>query len=61
MGLAGISMWQLLVVLLIVVMIFGTRRLKTLGEDLGGAIRGFRQAATTAEEVSREARLGRKD
>ena len=37
MGLGGISLWQLLIVLLIVVLIFGTKRLKTLGGDLGGA------------------------
>lgn len=44
MGLSGISVWQLLIVLLIVVMLFGTRRLRTIGEDLGGAIRNFRKA-----------------
>ncbi|MCC5869049.1 MAG: twin-arginine translocase TatA/TatE family subunit [Gammaproteobacteria bacterium] len=44
MGLGGISVWQLLIVLLIVVMLFGTRRLRTVGEDLGGAIRSFRKA-----------------
>jgi sec-independent protein translocase protein TatA len=35
MGLGGISIWQLLIVLLIVVMIFGTKRLKDIGQDLG--------------------------
>ena len=44
MGLGGISIWQLLIVLVIVVLIFGTKRLKTLGGDIGGAIRGFRKA-----------------
>lgn len=44
MGLSGIGIWQLLIVLLIVVMLFGTRRLRTLGEDFGGAIRNFRKA-----------------
>ncbi len=44
MGLGGISMWQLLIVLLIVVMIFGTKRLKSIGGDLGGALKGFRKA-----------------
>ncbi len=38
MGLGGISMWQLLLILLIVVMIFGTKKLKSLGGDLGGAL-----------------------
>jgi sec-independent protein translocase protein TatA len=40
----GISIWQLLVVLAIVALLFGTRRLGTLGEDLGRAIKGFRTA-----------------
>ncbi|MFZ5654363.1 MAG: Sec-independent protein translocase subunit TatA [Pseudomonadota bacterium] len=44
MGLGGISIWQLLIILVIVMLIFGTKRLKNLGSDLGGAIRGFRNA-----------------
>lgn len=47
MGLGGISMWQLLIVLLIVVLIFGTKRLKTIGGDLGGALKSFRKAMDT--------------
>ena len=44
MGLGGISMWQLLIILLIVVLIFGTKRLRTIGGDLGGALKSFRKA-----------------
>jgi sec-independent protein translocase protein TatA len=44
MGLGGISIWQLLIVLLIVVLIFGTKRLKSIGGDLGGAIKSFRKS-----------------
>ncbi|TXS91951.1 twin-arginine translocase TatA/TatE family subunit [Parahaliea maris] len=44
MGLAGISMWQLLIVLAIVIMLFGTKRLRNLGGDLGSAIKGFRES-----------------
>jgi sec-independent protein translocase protein TatA len=44
MGLGGISIWQLAIVLLIVVLIFGTKRLKSIGSDLGGAIKGFKGA-----------------
>lgn len=47
MGLGGISMWQLLIILLIVVLIFGTKRLKTIGGDLGGALKSFRKAMDT--------------
>lgn len=45
----GISIWQLLIVLLIVVMLFGTKRLRSLGSDLGGAINGFRKSVSDAE------------
>lgn len=44
MGLGGISVWQLLIVLAIALCIFGTGRLKNIGADLGGAIKGFRKA-----------------
>jgi len=39
----AISPWQILLVLLIVVLIFGTKKLRNLGSDLGGAIRGFKE------------------
>lgn len=40
----GISIWQLLIVLGIVLLLFGTKRLRNLGGDLGGAIKGFKKA-----------------
>lgn len=49
MGLGGISIWQLLIVLAIVIMIFGTKRLKNIGSDLGGAIKGFKQSISEDE------------
>lgn len=45
----GFSVWQLLIVLLIVALLFGTRRLRTVGSDLGGAIRGFRRETNEEE------------
>lgn len=42
MGIGGISMWQLLILLLIVVLVFGTKRLRNMGSDLGAAVKGFR-------------------
>ena len=42
MGLGGISIWQLLIVLVIVLLLFGTKKLRNLGTDLGGAVKGFR-------------------
>jgi sec-independent protein translocase protein TatA len=41
--LGGISIWQLLIVLAIVVMVFGTKKLRNLGGDLGEAIKGFKK------------------
>lgn len=64
MGIGGISVWQLLIILAIVVMLFGTKRLRTLGSDLGSAVKGFRKSmgeeakddeATSPEESSPEA------
>jgi sec-independent protein translocase protein TatA len=45
----GIGIWQLLIVLLIVFMLFGTKRLKGLGADVGEAIKGFRNSVGTDE------------
>lgn len=42
--LGNISIWQLLIVLVIVIMIFGTKKLRGLGGDLGGAIKSFKKA-----------------
>lgn len=44
MGLGGISIWQLLIILAIVVLLFGTKKLKNIGGDLGGAVKGFKDA-----------------
>ncbi|OUS28309.1 Sec-independent protein translocase TatA [Gammaproteobacteria bacterium 45_16_T64] len=46
MGIGGISIWQLLIILAIVLLLFGTKRLKNLGGDLGGAIKGFKKAVS---------------
>lgn len=43
MGIGGISIWQLLILLVIVVLVFGTKRLRNMGGDLGAAIKGFRK------------------
>lgn len=44
MGIGGIGIWQLLIILLIVFMLFGTKKLRSLGTDLGGALKGFKTA-----------------
>lgn len=50
MGLGGISPFQLLIVLLIVLVLFGGKRLRGLGGDLGSAIKGFKSAMKEGEQ-----------
>lgn len=58
MGVGGIGIWQLLIILVLVILIFGTKKLKNVGGDLGGAIKSFKKsmkddggdATKTAEE-----------
>jgi len=50
MGFGGISIWQLLIVLLIVVLLFGTKKLRNIGSDLGGAIKTFRKSMKEDQE-----------
>ena len=61
MGIGGISIWQLLIILAIVIMLFGTKRLRNMGSDLGRAVKGFRKSMqdetgtdedTTAEQTN---------
>jgi sec-independent protein translocase protein TatA len=54
MGIGGISMWQLLILLLIVVLVFGTKRLRNMGGDLGSAIKGFRKGMEDEKGDSEE-------
>ncbi len=48
MGFGGISLWQLLIILVIVLMIFGTKKLRNMGGDLGTAIKGFKKSVKEA-------------
>lgn len=50
MGIGGIGIWQLLIILVIVLLLFGTKRLRNLGQDLGSAVRGFRSSMKEGEE-----------
>ncbi len=45
----GLSIWHWLIVLLVVVLIFGTKKLSNIGRDLGGAVRGFKEGMKTSE------------
>lgn len=59
MGFGGISIWQLLIVLVIVILLFGTKKLRSLGGDLGSAIKNFKQSVREGEDstVSKEESL----
>jgi sec-independent protein translocase protein TatA len=45
----GISVWQLLIIAVIVLLLFGTKKLRNLGGDLGSAIKGFKKAMNDDE------------
>ncbi|WP_341708228.1 Sec-independent protein translocase subunit TatA [Halopseudomonas sp.] len=51
MGVGGISIGSLLIVLVIVMLLFGTKRLRNIGSDLGGALSGFRKAVRDTDEA----------
>ncbi len=55
MGLGGISIWQLLIILVIVVMVFGTKKLRNMGGDLGSAVKGFKKSVK--EEPGSDAKI----
>ena len=50
MGFGGISIWSLLLILAIVVLLFGTKKLRNIGGDLGGAIRSFKKSVKEEEK-----------
>ena len=54
MGFGGISIWQLLIILVIVLLLFGTKRLRNLGGDLGNAVKGFKKAMGDEEKKENE-------
>ncbi|SFM47059.1 sec-independent protein translocase protein TatA [Ectothiorhodospira mobilis] len=49
MGIGGISIWQLLIILVIVVLLFGTKKLRNMGGDLGSAIKNFKHSMKEGE------------
>lgn len=48
--LGGIGIWQLLIVLAIIILLFGTKKLRSLGGDLGSAIKNFKQSVSDGDE-----------
>jgi len=56
MGIGGLHIWHLLVLLLIVILLFGTNKLRGIGADLGSVIRGFRSSIREGEGMSKKAK-----
>jgi sec-independent protein translocase protein TatA len=54
MGFGGLSIGHLLVVLIIILLVFGTKKLKNIGADLGNAVKGFRNAMASGEREEEE-------
>ena len=52
------SIWHWLIVLLVVVLIFGTKKLKNIGSDLGGAVKGFKDGVKGANDAADDAAAG---
>ncbi|WNC72659.1 Sec-independent protein translocase subunit TatA [Thalassotalea psychrophila] len=50
----GISIWQLLIVFAIIILLFGTKKLRNIGGDLGSAVKGFKKAVSDEKEESKE-------
>jgi sec-independent protein translocase protein TatA len=50
----GIGIWQLVIILVIVALIFGTKRLKSIGSDLGDAVKGFKKSVGHDDQASDE-------
>lgn len=52
MGIGGISIWQLIIILAIIVLLFGTKKLRGIGSDLGSAVKGFRKAVSDDSQTN---------
>lgn len=50
----SLSIWHWLTVLLVVVLVFGTKKLRNMGSDLGGAVKGFKEGMKTDDEQARQ-------
>lgn len=50
----SLSIWHWLIVLLVVLLIFGTKKLRNIGSDLGGAVKGFKEGMKSEEDPSKQ-------
>lgn len=61
MGFGGISIWQLLIILGIVVLLFGTKKLRNIGGDLGNAVKGFKKAMNDSDAEEPQKKISNED
>ncbi|NOZ37266.1 MAG: twin-arginine translocase TatA/TatE family subunit [Gammaproteobacteria bacterium] len=57
----GIGIWQLIIILLIVLLLFGAKRLRNIGTDLGSAVKGFRSAIKDEEKDSSTSKIEQRE
>jgi sec-independent protein translocase protein TatA len=49
-----LSIWHWLIVLLVIILVFGTKKLRNIGSDLGGAVKDFKQSMRTDDETAKQ-------
>jgi sec-independent protein translocase protein TatA len=54
----GLSIWHWLIVLLVIVLVFGTKKLRNVGSDLGSAVKGFKEGMQSGEEPTKHINEG---
>jgi sec-independent protein translocase protein TatA len=52
------SIWHWLIVLLVVILIFGTKKLRNMGSDLGGAVKGFKEGMRADDDANKQLKEG---
>ena len=52
----SMSIWHWLIVLVVVLLIFGTKKLRNIGQDLGGAVKGFKEGVKGADDAANAAK-----
>jgi len=52
----SLSIWHWLIVLVVVILVFGTKKLRNLGSDLGGAVKGFKEGMKSVDDASAQAK-----
>ena len=51
MGIGGISFWQILIILVLILILFGGKKIKTMGSDLGESLKGFKKAIKDEDSI----------